>query len=308
MNSSQTERGGSTEGTPTLHCRLLICRLDELHPHPSYARHRLTVSASQLSALIAYGDLAFRAPIVITRDRLIIDGYARLELARRQGHATILCIEFDLSGEESLCWLIQTHLPSRGLSAYCRILLALDLEPSLRERARANQQAGGRNKASPSLTEPNNLDVRSEVAAVARASAGNVTKVKQLRKTAHAEVEQAVRTGEISIHKAWQWSRNAPKKQLENLRLRRLERGIKKKARVLVDDHRAKLLPSVSHPPSLIVSDLVSLVNCLSNMSTDESSAFGAVTMAVLDVPGKGIYMTQDLIQAFKPPKEGLIE
>jgi hypothetical protein len=43
-------------------------------------------------------------------------------------------------------------------------------------------------------------------------------------------------------------------------------------------------------------------------MSTDESPAFGAVTMAVLDVPGKGIYITQELVQAFKPPQEGVIK
>jgi hypothetical protein len=188
--------------------------LGELQPHPSYARHRLAVSSSQLSTLIARGDLAFREPIVITRHRKIIDGYARLELARRQGRATILCFEYDLSGEESLRWLIQTHLPCRGLNAYCRTLLALDREQSLKDKALANQQAGGRNKGSSNLTEATTLDVRSEIAAAAHVSAGNVTKVKQLRERAHAEVVQAVRTGEISIHRAWQWSPEAHKEQL----------------------------------------------------------------------------------------------
>jgi hypothetical protein len=37
------------------------------------------------------------------------------------------------------------------------------------------------------------------------------TKVKQLRKTAHAEVKEAVLTGELSIHKAWQWIQEARK-------------------------------------------------------------------------------------------------
>jgi hypothetical protein len=249
------------------------------------------------------GSLAFQEPIIITGGRTIIDGYGRWELARQLGRVTILCIEHDLSEEESLPWLIQTHLPSRGLNAYCRILIALDLEASLQEKARANQRAGGRNKGSSNLTEAKSLDVRSAVAAVARASTGNVTKVKRLRETAHPEIEQAVRTGEISIHRAWQWSHEAHKKQLENLRLRRLESGLKKKARMLVADHRAKLLPPASDPPSLTMPDLASLVRCLSTMSTDESRAFGAVSMAVLDVPGKGIYMTQELVQALKPPQ-----
>lgn len=44
---------------------------------------------------------------MITRDRTIIDGYCRWELARRQGRATtVTCIEYDLSEEEALSWLL----------------------------------------------------------------------------------------------------------------------------------------------------------------------------------------------------------
>ena len=291
---------GQTDG---FSCRLVTCRLDELQPHPSYVRHQLAVSTSQLSILSERGDLVFREPIIITRDRLIIDGYVRLELARRRRRATVHCIEHDLNEEEALRWLIQTKLPSRGLNAYGRILIALDLESSLQERARNNQQAGGRNSGSSNLTEAETLDVRSEIAAIAHVSTGNVTKVKQLRKTAHAEVELAVRTGEISIHKAWQWSHESHKKQLESLRLRRLERGIKKKARSLVAEHRTKLLPLASQTPSVTVPDLVNLVNCL---SAEESTLASVVTISVLDIPGKGIYLTQDLVKTFGPPQEGL--
>jgi hypothetical protein len=256
-----------------------------------------------MSSLIARGDLAFREPIVITRDRKIIDGYARWELARRRGLSATLCIEHDLSEEDSLRWLIETHLPCRGLNAYCRILLVLDVEHSLKDRAQANQQAGGRNKGLSSLTEARTLDVRSEIAAIAHVSTGNVTKVKQLRRTADAEVERAVRSGEISIHKAWQWSHESHQEQLENLRLWRLERGIKKKARALVAEHRAKLLPSTSQEPSVIAAELV---NWLSTVSAEESIAVGAVTILMLDVPGKGIYLTQDLVKTFTPSQEGL--
>src|SRR5689334_822354 len=43
--------------------QLVICRRDELRAHPSYLRHNLSVTASQLSALNAKGELAFRDPI-----------------------------------------------------------------------------------------------------------------------------------------------------------------------------------------------------------------------------------------------------
>jgi hypothetical protein len=102
----------------------------------------------QLSALASSGDLAFREPIVVTRERAIIDGYARCKLAQQQGRTTLACIEYDLTEAEALRWLIQNHLPSRGLKPFSRVLLALDLEPSLREKARSNQQAGGQNKGS----------------------------------------------------------------------------------------------------------------------------------------------------------------
>jgi hypothetical protein len=46
----------------------------ELHPHPSYVKHQLSVSASQLAALASLGSFAFHEPLVITRNGTIIDG------------------------------------------------------------------------------------------------------------------------------------------------------------------------------------------------------------------------------------------
>src|SRR5258706_11008730 len=101
MSSSQAaDRNSAPTGDRSeISCQLVMCRSDELHPHPSYVRNGCSVSAAQLSALAMLEDLAFREPIVITHDRRIIDGYARWQLARQQGLATILCIEHDLSEE-----------------------------------------------------------------------------------------------------------------------------------------------------------------------------------------------------------------
>jgi hypothetical protein len=76
--------------------------LDELRPHPSYIRHGLAVPSAKISALAEQGDLAFAEPLAITRDRTILDGYARCELARQQGRSLLPCIEHELS-EERLC-------------------------------------------------------------------------------------------------------------------------------------------------------------------------------------------------------------
>ena len=110
-------------------------RVDELHPHPSYARHHFTVPASKLSVLAERGGLAFREPLVITQDRAIVDGYARLELAKLTGRQTLPCIEYELTEPEALHLLLQRHVRSDGLNAFSRILLALELEPWLTERA-----------------------------------------------------------------------------------------------------------------------------------------------------------------------------
>ena len=225
--------------------QFVTCRLDELSPHPSYARNGLTVPASQLSALAERGDCAFPEPLVITQDRTILDGYARFELARLRGRATLPCIAYQLTESEALHWLLQKHRRSNGLSDFNRILLALELEPWFKEKARSNQQAGGRNKGSSKLTEAGRLDVRSEIAAAAGVSVGNVTKVKQLTITAHSEVLQALRSREISIHRAWGWSKMPPDKQREELRFHQSERGVKKTIRTLVSRHRRKSLPAV---------------------------------------------------------------
>jgi hypothetical protein len=276
-------------------------RLDELRPHPSYSKHALAVSAAQLSVLAALDAQAFEEPIATTRDGLIIDGYARVGRARTLGRTTILCIEYELAEEEALRWLLRMHRPSIGYNDYIRILLALELEPFLRKKARLNQQAGGRRKLPSKLTKAETIDVRKQMAAAADVSVGNVTKVRQLREKAPKEILHALRSGEVSIHRAWLWSHEAADKQLENLRLRRIERGIRRKSKVLVAEHRAEILPVSGDSCSLTILDVVELVDRVSAMSNDRLSGFGPLDIGLLNVPGNGIYMTLELYQALKP-------
>lgn len=88
----------------------------------------------------------FCDPIIITHDRIVIDGYTRWELAKRSGRRTLDCFEFELSLEEALQELIRTHRASRGLTDFIRIELALDLEPYFRQQACMNQRAAGEGK------------------------------------------------------------------------------------------------------------------------------------------------------------------
>jgi hypothetical protein len=277
--------------------RVSCYRVEELHPHPAYVRHQLMVPAHKLSALSDHGDLAFGEPLTITKDGTIIDGYARWELARHQGRLTLPCLEYVLSEEEALQWILRTHQRSSGLNAFNRVMLALDLEPSFQERARSNQRAGGQYKGSSNLTEAEKLDVRSEIAATAGVSVGNVSKVKQLKVAARSELVEALRSGEISIHRAWLWSQAKRENQGEALWQHRAERGIRRTIREHISRHRSR---TFSTPP-----DLAELGIRLSALRQDQVSS---VKVTILKSSGKAIYLTEEMALALNSQQPSLCE
>ena len=285
----RTEIACRTQNRPG---QLVTCSLGELRAHPSYVRHQLSVSASQLCALTSLGNLAFREPIAITRNRTIIDGYARFQLAQQLGRKTIVCIEYDLSEEEALRWLIQSHRPSKGMNAFNRVLLALDLEPVLRDAARANQQWGGQNKGSSSLAEARSVDVRAEIATVAGVSPGNVDKVRKIVESAHPRIQQATKTREISIHRAWLWSRLPAQQQLTQLDEYRNHKGTNLTTRRLIQKHVARLSPAQLVPPNL--GDL------LGPFIPDRSARLDSIAVTEIDAPGSIAYLTKDALRTLR--------
>jgi hypothetical protein len=214
---------------------------------------------------------------------------------------TLPCIEYELTEADALRWLLQRHRRSKGLNDFIRVLLALELEPLLKEKAQSNQRAGGQNKGSSKLTEAERLHVRSEIAAAAGVSVGNVSKVKQLTVTAHSELLQALRRGEIRIHRAWRWSKASPEQQRVALRVYQSERSVKKTIRTLVSRHRSKSLSAVPDLSSLTVADLGRLVRRLSAI---ESSTLGAVSVAVIRAPGRTVFLTEELVRALGSQEE----
>ena len=247
------------------------------------------VSASELSTLIGLGDLAFRDPLVITRNGTLIDGYARIQLARLQGKITLPCIEYEMTEEEALHWILQRHRGSNGLNDFTRILLALELEPWLREKALLNQRAGGQDKGLSKLTEARRVNVRSEIAQAAGVCEGNVTMVKQLVTVTHPDILEALRRGEIRIHRAWKWSKQSPEKQAEALRFYRSKKGINKAIRDLISHQNLKCKTTVF--------DLASLVHRLSAL---DPAGLGPVGVLVIKVTGKMVYLSEEMAEALK--------
>jgi hypothetical protein len=264
-------------------------RLDELRPHPIYSRLGLAVSASQLSALTALDDQAFEKPIAVTRDGLIIDGYARVERARILGRTTILCIEYDRTEDEALRNLLQTHLGSNRLNDFCRILLTQELGPWFKKKALENQRAGCESKNSSKLTEKEGLDIRSEVARAAGVSTGNVTKVKQIMKTANLKLREALLAGQIRIHKAWQWRQLSPEGQLRELELNLSQKGTNTVIRRLIKRHVAKRSPIPPNQPNL-----GDLLKC---RPIHETGELASIRVVVIDAPENIAFLTKGALR-----------
>ena len=270
--------------------RLITCSVDQLHPHPSFVRHNLVPATHELSALAERGELAFREPLTITQDHSILDGYARWQLACTQGRTSLPCLQYDLSKEEALLWLLQKQQRSPGLNDFSRIRLTLELEPWFKQRARSNQQVGGHRKGSSNLTEADKLDVRSEIAAAAGVSVANVSKVKRLLQEGAPGLLQALREGEVSIHRASVWLQT-PEKQLDQLSLHKNRHGITKTIGSLLHAHR---LP---HPAGEEQLDLHRIGNALAAMDAERKTS---ILVGTIQTPGKVLLLSNELLQALE--------
>lgn len=175
---------------------------------------------------------------MITRERTIIDGYARYELARQQGRQSLPCIEHELSDIQALQWILRTHRRSNGLNDFSRIVLALDLERSLQEEARAHQKVGGEYKGSANLPKAEPIDVREQIAKFAGVSPRNVSNVKTILRRAHSQLIEALHNGTIKINRAQQLCEFERSKQVEELARFLAERSSSKTARQFVDQLR----------------------------------------------------------------------
>ena len=141
-------------------------------------------------------------PILITTDGTILAGFGRWQSAVLDGRHEINCIEYPLSNDEALRFIISHYRPQRGWNAFIRIRLALRLEPYLQQRALDNMRTGGKDKGSANLPEAQHIDVRQEIARAAGVGARNVSNVRTILQTAHPRLIEALRDGTLTINRA----------------------------------------------------------------------------------------------------------
>ena len=270
----------------------VVRAVDELELHPSCARHRVTFSANKLAALVARGELAFREPIAITTTNVILDGHARVELARRQGRKTLSCLAWEMTEQKALEFLIRKQKPSGGWNDFTRIGITLDLEEHLQQKARLNQKLGGKLKASSNLTKADRIDVRAEIAAIAGVGTGTVSKAKDLLKHAAPRVLEELRAGTISINRASGWLKLRSDTQEAYLYEFLTATAVNKKIRKLIAEQIRRKAPVQEF--SKVVDPQV-LPSVLAQLATLANRNSHTMRLSILDAPGAQMFITKEL-------------
>jgi len=274
---------------------------EQLRLHPALQNLRWNGAADELNEAARIQERPMPEPILITTEGLILAGFGRWQWATIQGQREIPCIEYPLNEEDSVRFILAYHRPRPSWNAFIRIYVALTQEPSLQQKALQNVRAGGKYKGSSNLMDAERIDVQKEIARMADASVGNVSKVKRILRHCCSALQQAVRNGEILINRAERWCHQTQAQQLENLRLLRIERGIRRKARCLIASHSPEGSQNRWDEYPFNMSDLAKLASQLATMSKDEASAFGPVAVRVVDIPGRTIWVSKELAKGFKP-------
>jgi hypothetical protein len=295
--NQQNGQSASSHKSPTItHTRdqLVPWLVGDLRPHPSYARLGIKIPASRLNALLEMGEDAFLFPLIVTSDGIVIDGYARLEVARLQGRTTVECIESNISEEEALRRLLLCHRPSPGLPPFTRIAMARNLAKSLREKALQHQKAGGKSKGSSKLTEAEKVEVRKEIAAAAGVSVGTLSHALAVLKTGDPEILRALCNGEIKIDRAWRWSKESRSHQRDSLKLYRRHRGMERVAEKLVAQ-QVKKLKSKRRPESRWKN--ATLSETVSRLGSLAPEVLGAVDVIFIKASVPILALSEDIAQ-----------
>ncbi len=166
---------------------------------------------------------------IIIWDDCIIDGHNRFEICQKHDiHFGTIDKSFE-NEDEAKVWIIRNQLARRNLPAHERIRLALLLKPSIEKKAKAHQ--GTRTDLSQTFAE-SPINTREEISKIAGVSRETVRKSEEIEKEATPEVKEAVRTGKMSVNKAYKTTRkkstikeDKDKQKSADLKVKKLEKS-----------------------------------------------------------------------------------
>jgi hypothetical protein len=200
----------------------------QLRLHPALVRLKLIGSGFEINQAIHLRDGRVREHILITVAGTIISGFRAWHEAVSNGWTIVDCIEYSLSDEQALEFILIQHRPRRAWNNFNRVRLALELESYFQRRALANQIAGGKHKGSANLPKAEHIEVRQEIANVAGVSGRTVANVKRILKNAAPALIDALRDGILTINRALLWCSLPQWKQVEQFTNYTVERATSK--------------------------------------------------------------------------------
>ncbi len=198
--------------------RTVVRSLQDLRIHPALEETGFCAFLPELQEMARYQDPVLpEQPVVVTHNGAILAGFGRWRLAVSRQVQTIECIEYTLTDEDSLRFMLSFQKRRNHWNPFIRIRLALKLEEVLQQRGLANMQIGGKYKGSATLPKAAQIDVREQIAAIAGAGGRNVSKVKVILDKGHPRILDELASGSISINRAHHFCRLPCAKQLEAL-------------------------------------------------------------------------------------------
>jgi hypothetical protein len=226
--------------------RPVICSPERLRPHRALEELGWTGVIDEFNDAARLTNPSVTEPILITTNGTILAGFGRWRLAVFERRHEIHCIEYPLSEDEALQFILTHHQTRCGWNAFVRIRLALTLEPYFQQRALDNMRAGGKYKGSANLPEAQHIDVRQEIAHAAGICARNVSNVKTILQVAHPRLLEALRNSTLTINRAIQFCKLPRAEQLEQFIRYSEERATNKVIRRSIPRPKeAKISPDV---------------------------------------------------------------
>jgi hypothetical protein len=196
--------------------RPVVCSPEQLLLHRAMEELGWTGVIDEFNEAARLTNPSVTEPILVTTNGTILAGFGRWRLAVFERRNEIQCIEYPLSEDECLQFILTHHQTRCGWNAFVRIRLALTLEPNLQQRALDNMRAGGKYKGLASLPEAQHMDVRQQIAGAAGVGTRNVSNVKTILRNAHPRLIAALLNGTLTINRAMQFCKLPKAEQLEH--------------------------------------------------------------------------------------------
>lgn len=254
----------------------------QLRLHPVLDEIGWPGQIGELNDAVLSTDRSVPEPILVTTNGMILAGFARWRLAILENWHEIDCIEYRVSDEDSLHFILNHHQTRRGWNAFVRICVALALKPFFQMRALDNMRAGGKCKGWATLPDANRIDVRQEIARIAQTGTRNVSNVEKIRESAHPRLIDALRNGTLKINGAIKLCTFSKAEQLEKFIRQSEDREIGKVIRKSIRSPREEK----SNP------DVVTTLEVL----LQQEAHPGSIEIRVCDSPRTVVVLARDLL------------